>query len=67
LSQFDGKFEGGFDQTAMRLSFTEFELARNTGEHGSLDKNVYFLEAIIQVYDRDTWAADLDTFSALTS
>ena len=62
---FDGKFEENFGQTSAHLSFTGYESELDTGEHGLLDKQVYFLESIVEVYDRGSWIADLDILIAL--
>jgi hypothetical protein len=62
---FDGKLEANFSSTSMHLSFTGYELALDTGEHGNLDKEVYFLEAVVQAYEGCSWVADLDILTAL--
>jgi hypothetical protein len=62
---FDGKLEGNFRNTSMHLSFTGYELALDTGEHGNLDKEAYFLEAVVQAYESCSWVADLDILTAL--
>lgn len=64
---FDGKFENNFPETSLHLSFTGYELALNTGQHGLRDKEVYFLQAVVQAYERGIWVADLDILSALNN
>jgi hypothetical protein len=44
-----------------------YELALDTGEHGNLDKEVYFLEAVVQAYESHSWVTDLDILTALRS
>lgn len=64
---FDGKFENNFPETSLHLSFTGYELALNTGQHGLRDKEVYFLQAVVQAYERGIWVADLDILNALNN
>jgi hypothetical protein len=62
---FDGNFEGNFGDTSVHLSFTGYEQALDIGEYGHFDREVYFLEAIVQVYETGSWVADLDILTAL--
>ncbi|KIM99342.1 hypothetical protein OIDMADRAFT_30945 [Oidiodendron maius Zn] len=62
---FDGNCEGAFDKTSLHLSFTGYESSLNSNEHGLFDKQVYFLQAVVQVFDAGTWVADLDIVTAL--
>jgi hypothetical protein len=64
---FDGELADKFPKTQVNLSFTGYEERINIGSHGARDAVIYFLEAIVQVYDADTWLADLDVLSALDS
>ncbi len=61
---FDGAMEDNFPETSLHLSFTGNEQALNTGEHGLRDKEVYFLQSVVQVYERGNWIADLDILNA---
>jgi hypothetical protein len=64
---FDGSFENNFPETSLHLSFTGYEQALNTGQHGLLDNEVYFLQAVVQAYEKGNWVADLDILSALNT
>lgn len=64
---FDGKLEASFEGTSVHLSFTGYEQALDTGEHGLVDKEVYLLEAVVQAYDRGSWFSDLDVLAAINS
>ncbi|USP77955.1 hypothetical protein yc1106_05229 [Curvularia clavata] len=57
---FDGKPEDSFKSTSLHLTFTEFELPVDIGERGAIDKDLCFVETLIQVYDRNQWIADID-------
>ncbi|EUC27895.1 hypothetical protein COCCADRAFT_66825, partial [Bipolaris zeicola 26-R-13] len=57
---FNGKSEDSFRSTSLHLTFTEFELPVDVGERGAIDKDLCFVETLIQVYDRDQWIADID-------
>ncbi|OCL08861.1 hypothetical protein AOQ84DRAFT_257707, partial [Glonium stellatum] len=63
--EFDGKFKNNFPETSLHLSFTGYELALNTGQHGLRDKEAYFLQTVVQAYERSVWVADLDILGAL--
>ncbi|RDW60754.1 hypothetical protein BP6252_12137 [Coleophoma cylindrospora] len=65
--EFDGSFENNFPETSLHLSFTGYEQALNTGQHGLLDNEVYFLQAVVQAYEKGNWVADLDILSALNA
>jgi hypothetical protein len=64
---FDGSFENNFPETSLHLSFTGYEQALNTGQHGLLDNEVYFLQAVVQAYEKGNWVADLDILTALNT
>jgi hypothetical protein len=66
-AEFDGLFENNFPETSLHFSFTGYEQSLNTGEHGLRDKEVYFLQGVVQAYERGNWVADLDILSALNS
>ena len=61
---FDGAMENNFPETSLHFSFTGYELPVNTGQHGLIDKPAYFLQAVIQAYERGRWVADLDLLNA---
>lgn len=62
---FDGNFKGTFDKTSLHLSFTGYESSLGASEHGLFDKQVYFLQAVVQAFDAGIWVADLDIVTAL--
>lgn len=62
---FDGRLEASFEDTSLHLSFTGYEQALDTGEHGLLDKEVYLLETVVQAYERGAWFCDMDILAAL--
>ena len=64
---FDGKIEDSFRNTSLHLSFTQYTMPVNTGDHGGQDIEAFFLESLISVYDRDKWVADLDVLNMLGS
>jgi hypothetical protein len=61
---FDGLFENNFAETSLHFSFTGYELPIDTGEHGLKDKDVYFLQSVVQAYEGSNWVADLDILEA---
>lgn len=65
--EFDGTMSDCFEGTSLHLSFSEASQAVNVEFFGGRDVEAYFLEALISVYDRDTWIAELDILKALTS
>ncbi|KAL5330502.1 hypothetical protein ACEPPN_000019 [Leptodophora sp. 'Broadleaf-Isolate-01'] len=62
---FDGNCEGTFEKTSLHLSFTRYESSLSASEHGLFDKQVYFLQAVVQVFDAGAWVVDLDLVTAL--
>ncbi|KAF2456674.1 hypothetical protein BDY21DRAFT_40543 [Lineolata rhizophorae] len=64
-SKFDGKLEDSFKGTSLHLSFTDFKTAIPTDTYGFRDTEMYYMEAVVSVFDRDKWVADLDVLSAL--
>lgn len=66
-NEFDGKLEDNFPETSLHLSFTGYELALNIGQHGLRDKEVYYLQAVVQAYERGVWVADLDVLDAINN
>ena len=66
-SKFDGNLSNCFEQTALQLSFTEAVFPIDVGSVGGRDVEAYFMEALISVYERGKWIADLDVLNALYS
>ena len=64
-SDFDSILEDNFPETSLHFCFTGYEQPLNTGEHGLKDQEAYFLQAVVQVYERGIWIADLDSHVAL--
>ena len=63
-SAFDGHMEDNFAGTSLHLSFSEYQLAVDIGAHGGRDQEACYIEAIVSVYDRGRWIADLDILRA---
>lgn len=61
---FDGKLEDNFAGTSLHLSFSDYSLPIGLGTSGQRYQEAQFVEAIISVYDRGTWVADLDIIKA---
>lgn len=61
---FNGHLEDNFTATSLHLVMTGYKQGLNTGNHGSKDHEATFIEAIISVYDRGDWVADLDVMKA---
>ena len=59
-SEFDGRFEDNFASTTMHLILTGHEQRLNTQRHSPRDKEAFYLEAVVSVYDKGVWMADLD-------
>ena len=64
---FDGKAADSFASTSLHLSFTQYTMPVNIGEHGGQDVEMFFLESLVSVHDRDKWVADLDVLRMLKS
>ncbi|KAI0457846.1 hypothetical protein F5B21DRAFT_53627 [Xylaria acuta] len=62
---FDGKLHDSFGSTTLHLTFTDYIFPVDVGNHGHRDFEVYFLESLVQVYDRGDWVADLDVLRTL--
>jgi hypothetical protein len=62
---FDGELVDSFQNTSLHLSFTPYTMAINVGDHGMQDKEAFFLEALVSVYDQDKWVADLDVLKTI--
>ncbi|KAL8850111.1 MAG: hypothetical protein Q9221_004928 [Calogaya cf. arnoldii] len=66
---FDGKQENSFSQTSIHLSFTAYELplqTESTDQH-IIDRPARFIETLVQVFEGESWIADLDVMAALQS
>lgn len=59
-AKFDGSFEDNFASTTLHLSLTGYEQRLNTSRYQKRDKEAFYLEAVVQAYDKGTWVADLD-------
>ncbi|KAI8945164.1 hypothetical protein F4801DRAFT_148584 [Xylaria longipes] len=57
---FTGVMEDCFKGTSLHLSFSEASQAVNVNFSGGPDIEAYFLEALISVYSRTEWIAELD-------
>lgn len=64
---FDGKYENNFTSTSLHLSFTGSVLPLNTGNRGDIHRDAFFVETLIQVFDRGDWIADLDVLKAFST
>ncbi|KAF2194072.1 hypothetical protein K469DRAFT_530788, partial [Zopfia rhizophila CBS 207.26] len=64
---FDGKNSDCFQQTTLHLSFTDYVMPIDVGDHGKRDAQVYFLEAAVSVHDRGEWVGDIDVLRSLAS
>jgi len=63
---FDGKLEVSFQSTSLHLSFTPYTMAINTGDHGSQDKEAFFVETVVSVYDQNKWIGDLNVLKTVS-
>jgi hypothetical protein len=57
---FNGERSDSFKNTSLHLSFTPYTMSINVGDHGMQDKEAFFLESLVSVYDQEKWVADLD-------
>ncbi|KAL2069432.1 hypothetical protein VTL71DRAFT_14111 [Oculimacula yallundae] len=57
---FDGCEQDSFQGTTLHLGFTGYVLPIDTGQHGSRDSEIYFLESVVSVHEHGKWIADLD-------
>ncbi|KAI4117187.1 MAG: hypothetical protein LQ338_007598 [Usnochroma carphineum] len=63
-ASFNGLLEDNFAGTSLHLSFSDYQLPIAVGKHGQRDQECCFMEAIISVYDRGQWVADVDVLKA---
>lgn len=47
----------------MHLSFTGYEAPVDTFQHGTWDKEAFFIEAVISAHEVGNWVGDLDILS----
>ena len=66
-AKFDGALQDSFQKTSLHLSFTQYTMPINVGEHGGQDTETYFIETLISTHDRDRWVADLDVLEMFQS
>ena len=64
---FDGQSSDSFQHTTHHLSFTDYTMPCNIGGHGARDTEVFFVESLVSVYDREKWVADLDVLNMASS
>ena len=64
---FDGQSSDSFQHTTHHLSFTDYTMPCNVGGHGARDTEVFFVESLVPVYDREKWVADLDVLDMASS
>ncbi|CZR61769.1 uncharacterized protein PAC_11666 [Phialocephala subalpina] len=59
-NEFDGQPTNSFQNTTLHLSFTDWEMPVDVGDHGNRDREVFFLEAPVSLHHRGVWVADID-------
>ena len=64
---FDHQRTDSFQNTSLHLSFTQYTMPFNIGDHGAQDAEAFFIESLISVHDRGRWVADLDVLSMFRS
>lgn len=64
---YDGKAENSFERTSLHLALTDYTIPFTMHHEGARDAEAYFQEALISVFDRTDWVADLDCISSLES
>ncbi|EXJ61764.1 hypothetical protein A1O7_02194 [Cladophialophora yegresii CBS 114405] len=64
---YDGNFQDSFEHTSMHLSLTDYSIPFATEHKSFRDVEAYFQEAVISVFDRSEWVADLDVLKSLAS
>lgn len=57
---FDGTTEDCFALTTLHISFTDWELPLDTGVRGIRDREAYYLETAVGIFDRGEWVADIN-------
>ena len=64
---FDRQRTDSFQNTSLHLSFTQYTMPFNIGDHGAQDAEAFSIESLISVHDRGKWVADLDVLSMFRS
>ena len=64
---FDHQRTDYFQNTSLHLSFTQYTMPFNVGDHGAQDAEAFFFESLISVHDRGKGVADLDILSMFRS
>ncbi|KAF2180660.1 hypothetical protein K469DRAFT_639715 [Zopfia rhizophila CBS 207.26] len=59
-NNFDGKLEDNFRGTALQLSLTGYTQPIDTYEHGTRDKDAFYVETVISIHDHGKWVGDID-------
>jgi hypothetical protein len=62
---YDGQHQDSFQQTSLHLSLTDYRTAYS-GLHGYRTPEAYIQEALISVYDKAEWIADLNVLDSLS-
>lgn len=57
---YDNKREDSFQSTSLHLSFSNWCSPLDVDSGRTIDKDINFVESMIQVYEGSTWVADLD-------
>ena len=57
---FDGSLQDNFGSISLYLILTGYEQVIDSSRRGALDKDSFYVEAVVQAYDRGQWVADLD-------
>lgn len=61
------EFGDSFQTTSLHLSLTGYELPAGVHSQGAQDFDAQFVEALVSIFDRDEWVADVDVLKALGS
>ncbi len=64
---FDSKDADSFEHTSMHLTMTDYIIPFTTEHEGFRDVEAFFQEALVSVYDKSNWVADLDVLKCLES
>jgi hypothetical protein len=62
---FTGNAEDCFQGTSLHLSLTDYTVPFNEDHSGARDTEAFFQEALVTIFDRGEWVADLDCLGAL--
>ena len=64
--EWDGRCQDSFENTSMHLLLTESRIPYAPESDGARDIQAFFQEAVVQVYDKDTWVGDVDLVKTLS-